>query len=306
MKVVIGDGDTEYTNRLVQYFTTHNWDQMELHVFSDVDSLKNFLSNEKTDAVVVSEDFGIQPDDVKEGTAFSYFSILQSVKMIQNQYAICKYQKAEELYQELLNLHTKEPQTAPVTKVLTFQSASGGVGVTTFAVACSRFLVNRGCKVLYLNLERIKSPDVLQPYEASEGILDMVESEPEKIESQISEIKKMKEYDYIIIDYNFDFGQISTDVCRLADKIIFIMDGSDLGDRKFRNVYAELRMVEQKKDMEILDKLYIMYNKFDSKTSKESNIQSLHVIGGLPKYQEEKIEEVILKVMRMQVFQLLM
>jgi cellulose biosynthesis protein BcsQ len=97
--------------------------------------------------------------------------------MVKNQRAICKFQKADLIYKQILSVYSEKASSitgfkmnSDEGKVVLFCSPSGGVGTSTAAAACAMHMASTGKKTLYLNLEKYGSADL---FFHGEGQFDM-------------------------------------------------------------------------------------------------------------------------------------
>ena len=105
------------------------------------------------------------------------FLQIEHIDMIKDQRAICKFQKADLIYKQILSLYSENAGGVSGIKlgddsaqVIAFTSPSGGTGCSTMAAACAMHFASQGKNVLYLNLEKYGSADT---YFAAEGQFDM-------------------------------------------------------------------------------------------------------------------------------------
>lgn len=96
---------------------------------------------------------------------------------MKEQMAICKFQKADLIYKQILSIYSEVISNisglklnVDECKVLAFTSAGGGTGSSTVAAACAVHFASKGRKVLYLNLEEFGSSDI---FFEGEGQFDM-------------------------------------------------------------------------------------------------------------------------------------
>lgn len=161
MKIRLGilDSNVFYIKRLIEYFSSHYAEEVEIFAFSNSDKLADHLSQAKLDVILSDEELLPEDFSISRSTVLAYLSDSMDIKTIRDLPAVCKYQKAEQLYRDVLNLYaeldrrTSYRMSDHVCPVLLFMGVSGGAGTTTVAAACALNLTNIGFKVLYLNLE---------------------------------------------------------------------------------------------------------------------------------------------------------
>ena len=209
------------------------------------------------------------------------------------------------------------------TKIIIFSSVSGGCGGSTMAAACARSCALRGYKTLYLNLEKFGTSEpfflsegqfgmsdiifalkskknnlslklescVKQDqsgvyfYSSSKYALDMMELSSEDIVRLISELKLMSSYSVVVLDMDFSMDNDMMKVFRQVDWIVWVGDGSEISNIKLYRAYQALSIVDQELDEPVLNKVYLIYNKFSNKTGKVLDNIGLSVLGGSPRYE---------------------
>lgn len=164
IKVAILDVDSNYLMRLSNAFGNMFADKIEVYSFTDSETALSLIQNGecKADILLAGEEFEIHAEELPGTCAFAYFVSNAQLDNLRGEKTICKFQKAELIYKEMLALYadvsdvvigtSKENDHA--TKVLAFVSASGGAGSSSAAAACAKRLARADKKVLYLNLEQ--------------------------------------------------------------------------------------------------------------------------------------------------------
>ncbi len=99
------------------------------------------------------------------------------IDTLRNERAICKFQKADLIYKQILSVYSEKASSITGFKmsgdegqIIAFCSASGGVGSSTMAAACAMHFAKKEHKVLYLNLEKFGSSDM---FFSGQGQFDM-------------------------------------------------------------------------------------------------------------------------------------
>ncbi len=174
MKIRLGllDDDLRYTSHLTNYMNAYYPDKLEIFSFTSLESLKKHMNKTRIDILLASPKLVPEDFHTPKSTQLIYFSETQDVESIRGVRALCKYQKAELIYKEILNIYAELNTDASYKVhsegcfVVSFMGASGGVGTTTAAAACAASLAGAGKKVLYLDLEE---NGVLEPFFSGEG-----------------------------------------------------------------------------------------------------------------------------------------
>ncbi len=177
IKLAILEKDKSYLTRIVSAFGTRYADKLEIYSFTDADVAIATLSSARIDVLLASDAFEIDLSLVPNRCAFAYLVDSLGIDMINDQRAICKFQKADQIYKQILSAYSEKATSvmgfspgADKGSVIVFASPAGGVGTSTVAAACALHFANAGNKVLYLNLETFGSADL---FFQGDGIFDL-------------------------------------------------------------------------------------------------------------------------------------
>ena len=119
------------------------------------------LEEKKIDVFLASDSFRIDFAQIPKRCGFAYMVESLDINSIDNHKAICKFQKGELIYKQILSIYSEHvPNISGMPssqngamKTIAFCSPCGGVGTSTVAAACAIALANAGQRVLYLNAE---------------------------------------------------------------------------------------------------------------------------------------------------------
>lgn len=177
IKLAILEKDTNYLRRIVSVFETKYADKFEIYSFTDPAVAQESLDSAKIDVLIANDDFDIDAAALPKRCGFAYFVDSVDVTVTKDQRAICKFQRAEQIYKQILGLYSEtagnisgiklDDDTA---RIVLFASPCGGVGSSTMAAACAAHFAAQGKRTLYLNLEKFGSADL---FFSSEGQFDM-------------------------------------------------------------------------------------------------------------------------------------
>lgn len=177
IKLAILEKDKNYMQRIVSVFGTKYADKMEIYSFTDESVAMSMLSSASIDVLIASDKFEINVKNLPKKCSFAYFVDSPNIDIVNDQRAICKFQKADLLYKQILDMYSDNVSriselnfSDSSTKMITFASAAGGVGSSSLAAASAIHFSEAGYKTLYLNLERNSSTDV---FFTAEGQFDM-------------------------------------------------------------------------------------------------------------------------------------
>lgn len=177
IKLAILEKDTSYLGRFVNVFSTKYADKIEIYSFTELEKAVETLASTKIDVFLCSDLFDVDFSTIPTRCAFAYFIESTDVETLNEKRVICKFQKIDQIYKQILSLYSEIAGNVSdskiddgFTKVIAFTSPSGGVGCSSLAAACAIYFATRGKKTLYLNLERFGSAD---RFFAAEGQFDM-------------------------------------------------------------------------------------------------------------------------------------
>lgn len=177
IKLAILEKDRSYLNRIVTAFGTKYADKLEIYSFTDQALAISNLDSVRIDVLLAGDSFEIDVAKLPNRCGFAYLVDSPEIEMVNNQRAICKFQKADLIYKQILSVYSEKASSitgfkmnGDESKVIAFCSASGGVGSSTMAAACAIHYATKGSKTLYLNLEKFGGADV---YFNGQGQFDM-------------------------------------------------------------------------------------------------------------------------------------
>lgn len=177
IKLAILEQDQSYLNRIVTVFNTKYCDKFEIYSFTDQDIAMSTLEKARIDVLVASDSLNIDVSSIPKRCGFAYFVDSADVDTVNEQRAICKFQKVDLIYKQILSIYSENASSISglkldddSCKLIAFTSPSGGVGTSTMAAACALHYAEKGKKTLYLNLEKFGSSDI---FFSGEGQFDM-------------------------------------------------------------------------------------------------------------------------------------
>lgn len=177
IRLAILDNDANYLNRMVAAFGTKYDEKFEIYSFTDGGLALDTLEKSKIDVFIASDVFVIDTELLPKRCGFAYLVDTPEVGMVREQRAICKFQKADLIYKQILSIYSENAGSVSglkldddSTKIISFVSPSGGVGCSVMAAACAVRYAKKGKRTLYLNLEKFGSADA---FFAGEGQFDM-------------------------------------------------------------------------------------------------------------------------------------
>ena len=181
IKLAILEKDQNYLNRIVSVFGTKYADKFQIYSFTDLDVAFSTLETAKIEALVASDAFEIDVSKLPKRCGFAYFVDSADVDTLNGQRAICKFQKADLIYKQILSIYSENAGNVSglkfgedTSKIIFFQPVSGGVGASSMAAACAMHLAAKGKRTLYLNLEMFGSSNIFFEAEGQFDISDII------------------------------------------------------------------------------------------------------------------------------------
>lgn len=167
IKLAILDKDKSYLNRIVTAFGTKYSDKFEIYSFTEQDVALMTLDQARIDVLLSSDAFDIDVASLPNRCGFAYLVESVGIDTYNEQRAICKFQKADLIYKQIVSVYAEKASSITGFKVDgngctvgVFCSPSGGVGASTIAAACAVNYAAKGKKVLYLNLEKFGAAEL--------------------------------------------------------------------------------------------------------------------------------------------------
>lgn len=177
IKLAILEKDQSYLQRFISVFSTKYADKFQIYSFTDEEVAYSTLNDTKIDVLVASDVFEIDIKRVPRRCGFAYLVDSLDVETVNNQRAVCKFQKVDLIYKQILSIYSENAGNVAGLKlgddtaqIVAFESVSGGCGGSTIAAACALHYAAQGKKTLYLNLEKFGSAD---SFFSAEGQFDM-------------------------------------------------------------------------------------------------------------------------------------
>ncbi len=164
IKVAVIEKDPRFLDRLAAVFSKNYSDKVELYPFTDPEVAISTLQFVKPHILMADESMRIPTSSLPGDCALAYFVSAVGTDQIDGHRAICKFQRAELIYKQIVGIlsdksgSTTGKTRGPETKFITFTSPVGGVGVSTTAAAFALRLASQGHSVLYLDLDAYSCP----------------------------------------------------------------------------------------------------------------------------------------------------
>lgn len=177
IRLALLEKDQSYLNRIVSAFSTKYADKFEIYSFTDPGVALATLDDSKIDVLVAADAFEIDVTALPKRCGFAYFVDYADVETVRDQRTICKFQKIDQIYKQILSIYSENAGNVSGLKfgdescnIIAFMSPCGGVGTSSVAAACALRFAAQGKKTLYLNLEKFGSADA---FFSADGQFDM-------------------------------------------------------------------------------------------------------------------------------------
>ncbi|MGN0316835.1 MAG: chromosome partitioning protein ParA [Lachnospira sp.] len=177
IKLAILEKDTSYLKRIISVFSTKYSEKFEIYSFTDSSVALSTLDIAKIDVFLANDSFEIDINNIPKRCGFAYLVDSMDVETVNNHNAICKFQKVDLIYKQILSIYSENTGSVAglkigddTAKVIAFESVSGGCGASTMAAACALHFAAQGKKTLYLNFEKFGSSD---SFFSADGQFDM-------------------------------------------------------------------------------------------------------------------------------------
>ena len=167
--------DQRYISQLSNFLATRYAAQLEISQFSAVDDLMAFIgSKQRIDILLAFQESLPDPSEVPEKIIVAYLVEDRDVASISGKPAICKYQRAEDIFREVESLAAsletgkKKYAVNGHCRIVTVMGACGGTGASTVAASLAARLSMQGKRVVYFPLQQNARPkDLFQTLGAS-------------------------------------------------------------------------------------------------------------------------------------------
>lgn len=209
IKAAILDGDKNYVNRLLQYFQIHYSDKLEISVFSDAETLYESIREQQVDILIVDSRMQIDKKRLPLEPSFvcARFCDSPDIEELEGIPAICKYQKVDILFKQILSLYADHSSQMKIrngnssARFLLFCSAQGGGGTSAAAAAYALYAAQTGRKVCYLNMEAFGDAEQYFSGDGSTSFSDAIYALKSRKSNLIMKLESTLKTDGAGIDY---------------------------------------------------------------------------------------------------------
>lgn len=347
IKLAFLEKDPVYLNRIVGVFSSKYADAFELYSFTEKEHAVAALDERKIDVLLAGDNFEFDERDIPKRCTLAYLVDSTDVESYNGHRAVGKFQRIDLIYKQILSIYSENAKNISLavlgddkTKVITFQSASGGCGGSTMAAACALHFASLGKRTLYLNLEKFGSSDsffagdgqfnlsdiifylkskksnltiklescVKQDprgvffYSDCKVALDKMELKMDDILLLISELKLTGSYDVIVLDADFALDKDGMAFLNRSHAVVWVGDGSKVSNVKLYRKIETLKIMEENVEVPVYKRLSLIYNKFSNKTSEMLDGLEVRVLGGAQRFEHATTEMILKQLAPMAMF----
>ena len=226
IKLEILEKDKGYLNRVVTAFGARYADKLEIYSFTDYQVAMDTLNDAKIDVLIAADSFDVEVEKLPRRCGLAYFVDYAGIESVNGQVAICKFQKADLIYKQILSIYSENAGNVSGLKlsndachVVAFATPSGGTGSSTMAAACAMRYASQGKKVLYLNLEKFGSADCFFKGEGHMDMSDVIFALKSKKANLALKLESCARQDYCGV-YYFAASKLALDMMELGTEEI--------------------------------------------------------------------------------------
>lgn len=262
IKIALVDDDRSYLERIVNVFNSRYMENLLIYSYTDLQLAYEQLEIKKIDVLIVSERFEIEVEKVPQNCGIAYFVDSHDINIWKEQAAICKFQKIDLIYKEILNVYSEKAANFSAIRansddcrIYAFTSPCGGVGTSTVAAAFSVACAKRGRKVLYLNMEVFGSADVFFRAEGQLDMSDIIYALKSKKSNVALKIESALKQDATSGVNYFSASKIALDMMELNEEEKMTLLGILQSSGKFDLIVVDIAMGLDRSTIELLKKM---------------------------------------------------
>lgn len=181
IRLAVLDGNSDYIGRLLDFCREAYSDKLELSCFSAPERLTEAAAEERFDVILVDETMQAIPEGLAGQTVVAWLTgeVYEEKDGLP---AICRYQRMEQFYREVLALYAEHSGHVLKTggcdgegaQVIAVVGAAGGCGASCVAAALAVHLAQQKRRVTYVNLEPSGEPELYFHGDGKETLSDLL------------------------------------------------------------------------------------------------------------------------------------
>lgn len=160
IRLAMVEQDSNYAKKLINNFQMLYGDKIEVYYFSSYEFFEEYIKDNLIHIALIGEETEIDGESMREDISWAYLVSGKEIEEYRGKPAVCKYQKVELIYKNVLSLFAEMEQTLLVkgvrgkNKIMLFISAQGGAGSSALAAAYAVNKAGGGASVIYTTLDR--------------------------------------------------------------------------------------------------------------------------------------------------------
>lgn len=162
IRLAMVEQDSNYAKKLINNFQMLYGDKIEVYYFSSYEFFEEYIKDNLIHIALIGEETEIDGESMREDISWAYLVSGKEIEEYRGKPAVCKYQKVELIYKNVLSLFAEMEQTLLVkgvrgkNKIMLFTSAQGGAGSSALAAAYAVNKAGGGASVIYTTLDRFQ------------------------------------------------------------------------------------------------------------------------------------------------------
>jgi len=243
IKLAILDAEQSYLSRIASALEARFSEKLEIYCFTDPGIALETVRSSSVHVLMASSAFDISRSNVPQNCGFAYLVESHDIAEINDQRAVCKYQKIDQFYNSVLAVFA-DARTGKIVshaqaqahnvQLFVFTSASGGTGTTSVAIACAMNSAKQGSRTLYLNLEGFGNTDLYFDGEGAADFRDILFAMKSRNVNAVMKLESSIKRDSSGV-YYFSSPKSAMDICALTagdmDDLLDLCGRSGLFDR---------------------------------------------------------------------------
>ncbi len=221
VRLAILDENSAYLTRFASTFSTKYAEDIQVYSFNDYQTAVDSLQSIHAHVFLVSTAFTIDPA-LSRSCAVAYFVDTAGIASYEGFPAICKYQKLDLIYRQILNLYAETGSfelnaggDGSQCRLTLYMSPAGGVGTSSVAAANAQYYTSLGRSTLFLCLNPYDSVKNYFQASGSFNFRDVIRSVKGKRKSLALRLKSYVEQDESGV-YFFADTPLALDVLELS------------------------------------------------------------------------------------------
>lgn len=264
IRLAILHNDTVYLNRLISALEGRYRDQLVIYSFTNSDAVLDTLFKEKIDVFLADETISFDTKNLPPKCGFAYLVDSPEVDSINGHPAVCRFQRTELIYKQVLGIFSEILGEASVrnlysdsTKVLIFSSPCGGTGTSTLAAACAAHFALGGKRCLYLNLEDFGGADSYFSGDGTADMSDVIYAVKRRLGSLPIKLESCVKRDYHGVCY-FATARLAVDMLELSSSERLELISALMESGSYDVIVVDMAFDLKKETRDIFEKAHVL------------------------------------------------